>query len=290
MESLLQLLIRRFPDIAEKELYARVLCGEILVDGERVRDPGARVTAEVQISQQRRRYVSRGGDKLHAALERWPVPVKGRVFLDAGASTGGFTDCLLRFGAEAVHAVDVGYNQLDYQLRRDPRVIVHERTNLMGLHALDPSPDAAVADLSFRSLRGAARKLLSLTREGWAIVLVKPQFEFASTLKVGRDDSHGHSVPTRSSSALDAGVIRDRSVLLDILLTLRADLAADGISVRRVLASPVVGRRGNREFLFLIGLDAEHSSSDGPLFMDHPVDEQIRKVVSEPGHTNGRPE
>ncbi len=242
----------------------------MLVNGERIRDPALRVAADALIEMpSRQRYVSRGGEKLHAALEEWSAPVRGKVFLDAGASTGGFTDCLLQFGARAVHAVDVGYNQLDYRLRRDSRVIVHERTNLMHLESLDPPADAAVADLSFRSLRGAARKLLSLSGEGWAIVLVKPQFEFASALKRagagrspgsrgrGRSPVRGRSAPRdvadfNSATNFEAGVVRDPDVLQEILLSLRRDLAADGITVQGELASPVAGRRGNREFLFLL--------------------------------------
>lgn len=244
MPVLLQLLRERFPNESPKELHARILCGEVLVGGETERDPARSVASDVRIEWRVSRYVSRGGLKLEAALAAWQLPVKGRVFVDAGASTGGFTDCLLHAGAERVHAVDVGYNQLDYRLRQDPRVVVHERTNLMSLETLDPQPHAGVADLSFRSLRGAARKLLSLTREGWAVVLVKPQFELPS--------------PDRSFD----GVIRDRGQLLNTLMRVVGTLGDEDVVVVRTMPSPVPGRKGNREFLFLISVPGALAADD----------------------------
>ena len=239
MDTLLHILQQRNPDTSTEELYARIVCGQIYVNNQRERQPAAVVAADAQIEYRRPRYVSRGGEKLHAALVEWQIEVGDKVFLDAGASSGGFSDCLLQFGARQVHAVDVGYNQLDYRLRRDPRVVVHERTNLMTLRSLDPAADAAVADLSFRSLRGAAARLLSLTREGWAIVLVKPQFELAARGKHPALDAAG-------------GVVRGRALLLRTLLGLQQQLADEGVAVQRVLASPLRGRRGNQEFLFQI--------------------------------------
>lgn len=271
-----------------------------------MRDPAARVARGAVIElQSRPRYVSRGGEKLHAALAAWSIPVQDKVFVDAGASTGGFTDCLLQSGARVVHAVDVGYNQLDYRLRCDSRVIVHERTNLMDLEPLEPPPDAAVADLSFRSLRGAARKLLSLTSAGWGIVLVKPQFELASALKTGsggrgrRDRGSGYgnargATELDAGAALGAGVIRDADVLREILLRLQRDLRADGVLVKRALSSPLVGRRGNREFLFLIerseanhaGSEANHSAESTA----QSVEQEIRLAVSSPDAAGRCPE
>ncbi|TVQ40643.1 MAG: TlyA family RNA methyltransferase [Spirochaetaceae bacterium] len=273
MERLLRVLRQREPDTPPKELYARIVCGQIYVNGERVRDPAAAVEPGAAIEYRRRRYVSRGGDKLHAALAEWRIPVAGKVFLDAGASSGGFTDCLLQFGAACVHAVDVGYNQLDYRLRSDPRVAVHERTNLMTLPALDPPADAAVADLSFRSLHGAAGKLLSLSADGWAIVLVKPQFELAAALR-------RRSTPSRSAGSVrdaEGGVVRDRGVLLQTLLRLAGQLDSDRIAVRRVLASPIAGRRGNREFLFLIA----RAGADPPGAGQSAAEAEIRRAVAQ---------
>ena len=125
------------------------------------------------------KYVSRGGFKLEKALSEFGMDVTGLVMLDAGSSTGGFTDCLLQNGAKAVHSVDVGFNLLDFKIRNDSRVVVHEKQNIMTLtkEALVPAPQAAVADLSFRSIKGAASHILDLVGDTWLIALIKPQFE-----------------------------------------------------------------------------------------------------------------
>lgn len=234
---LLHLLQDRYPEYSKKELHAFILCGEVRVEGERLQDPKrlVRFDAEALLIGEERRFVSRGGEKLEAALLRWKLPVEGRVWLDAGASTGGFTDCLLRYGAKKVHAVDVGYNQIDYRLRRDGRVTVYERTNIMTLQSLEPAPEAACADLSFRSLRGAAAHLLSLTTEGIVIALAKPQFETPRL----RDDGFD-------------GLIRTPEEVGDILKLLVSALSGEGAVTRAVIPSPIPGRMGNREFLLLL--------------------------------------
>lgn len=220
-----------------EELLSHVLCGDVVVDDERVRDPRREVAADstVRIAPDpARRYVSRGGLKLERALSTWELDVSDAVVLDAGASTGGFTDCLLQHGARTVHAVDVGYNQLDYRLRRDPRVIAHERTNIMEVNGLEPPPTAAVADLSFRSLRGAAAHLWMLVDRSWMVLLIKPQFEWANP------------PPEFNGTVPDAAV---RPVLEHTL----SGLAGEGIPLSALIESPVRGRRGNREFLLLAG-------------------------------------
>jgi 23S rRNA (cytidine1920-2'-O)/16S rRNA (cytidine1409-2'-O)-methyltransferase len=230
---LLSLLQQTYPDEKKEELFARVLCGEVMVDGERVKDPKRPVAPTAEIMLAGRGFVSRGGEKLDAALAAWQIPVEGKVFLDAGASTGGFTDCLLQRGASRVHAVDVGFNQLAYSLRRDDRVIVHESTNITEVGHLDPPADAAVCDLSFRSLVGVSGSLLALTVERWFIALVKPQFEW------------------KEPSASFDGVVRRREDALSILTDTLERLAAEGAHARRLIASPIRGRRGNYEFLAL---------------------------------------
>jgi 23S rRNA (cytidine1920-2'-O)/16S rRNA (cytidine1409-2'-O)-methyltransferase len=236
---LLSLLKLRFPDVPPDELYARVLCGEVSVDGERVIDPKKQVKADTQLKFRKPSFVSRGGEKLDAAIERLGVRIEGLVFLDAGASTGGFTDALLSRGAAAVHAVDVGYNQLAYSLRENPRVFVHERTNIMALTALDPVPDAAVADLSFRSLRGAAAHLLSLVRLHWALVLFKPQFEKAVTSSIQDGDFRG--------------LVKSDEERLELLRALEKDLLNEGVQIAASVESPIAGKKkGNREIVLLI--------------------------------------
>jgi len=239
---LLGLLQERYIDYTKDELYAFVLCGNVVVNGERNRDPRGIVPTDASIELSGGgRFVSRGGDKLARAIELWKIPVEGRCFLDAGASTGGFTDCLLQNGATVVHSVDVGYNQLDFRIRNDSRVRVHERTNIMAVTAedLEPPPDAAVADLSFRSLSGAASQLLRLTREGWAVALAKPQFE-----------THGE-IPGF------AGVLADEGLIMGVLDSLWSNLEREGVRVKAITESPIRGRKGNREFLLWLESGAE---------------------------------
>lgn len=239
---LLDLLLRTYPHKSRDELYAAVLCGEVAVGGETLRDPAAVLDLHSEPElREAPRYVSRGGYKLEHALTTFRIDVRDRVVLDAGSSTGGFTDCLLAFGARLVHAVDVGYNQLAYRLRTDPRVMVRERTNVMDLAELSPVPDLVTADLSFRSLRRAAGHLLALTRRGEGIMLVKPQFEEASRRKAAgiRDgDDAGFS-----------GIVRDEERSRAILEETLADLAAEGLVLREWVESPILGRKGNREYL-----------------------------------------
>ena len=177
--SLLDLLCNRDQQLTREQHYTRILCGEIFVDGQCVRDPKQPVEQQASVEYKPvRRYVSRGGQKLEGVLKQWKIPVQGMSFIDAGASTGGFTDCLLQRGASRVIAIEAGENQLDYRLRTDPRVHVLENTNIMNVQSLPFAPEAAVADLSLRSLRKAAYHILSLVSEDWLIALVKPQYEW----------------------------------------------------------------------------------------------------------------
>lgn len=234
---LLEILQSRYPGKGEKELFAAVLQGRVLVEGRKSEKPRSPVSPESEIVLlEAPRFVSRGGEKLAYALDVWACGVEGRRFIDAGASTGGFTDCLLSYGAAGVYAVDVGYNQLDYRLRRDERVTVMERTNVMSLSPRDfPIPaDQAVADLSFRSLRGAALHILGLTAEGRGIFLAKPQFE------------------ERNPDPEFKGVVKDTERLRMILFGLFEDLYNEGVFVLKSVMSPLRGRKGNREFLLLL--------------------------------------
>jgi 23S rRNA (cytidine1920-2'-O)/16S rRNA (cytidine1409-2'-O)-methyltransferase len=241
--SLLDILCRRYPEKTREQHLAAVLCGDVYAGGERVRDPRRRLSAGVELALKPKIFVSRAGGKLDFALEIWGVRTAGKVVLDAGCSTGGFTQCLLKRGAAFVHAVDAGYNQIHPGLRKDPRVILKEETNIMSLDALDPVPAFAVCDLSFRSLRGAARRIIGLTSEGRLIALVKPQFEWENP-PAGFD-----------------GVVRESSDLKRILTRLAESLMAEGVFIADMACSPIRGRSGNREFLFdtnsVRGLDPE---------------------------------
>jgi 23S rRNA (cytidine1920-2'-O)/16S rRNA (cytidine1409-2'-O)-methyltransferase len=182
------------------------------------------------------KYVSRGGFKLEKALKEFGLDVTGLVMLDAGSSTGGFTDCLLQNGASAVHSVDVGFNLLDYKIRNDARVVVHERQNIMILEKQDivPAAQAAVADLSFRSIKGAASHILDLVGHTWMVALIKPQFE----------------VPRWQENFF--GVIEDPALMRSTLEGVYENLTSDGIGILHATVSPIKGHKGNTEFLALL--------------------------------------
>ncbi len=241
--TLLDRLCERYPDRGREQWYAAIACGAVLVDGERVRDPQRPIAVGATVEHiDAPPLASRAGYKLQHALNRFPVPVAGRVVLDAGSATGGFTDCLLRHGARHVHCVDVAHGALTYRLRKDPRTSVHERTNVMHLagDSLQPPPDGAVCDLSFRSLRGAAARLLGLTGDNWLVALIKPQFELAAapTARAARSRFDGRVIGTDAIIAVVTALVRD--------------LAAEGVVVQGCTPAPVRGRRGNREVLALL--------------------------------------
>ncbi len=202
-----------------------------------VADKPARLVAPgepLELVGPRPRFVSRGGEKLDAALDRFAVPVAGRTALDAGASTGGFTDCLLQRGAASVIALDVGHGHLDLRLRQDPRVTVRERTNVRHLR-LDEPVDLVVADLSFISLRTVATALVDALRPGPAgdlVLLIKPQFE-AGRVEVSRGK----------------GVVRAPATWAGAIEGVHTAFAAAGAAMMGLMVSPLLGAEGNVEFL-----------------------------------------
>ena len=220
-----------------------VLAGQVQVNGQVARKPSDSVRAADQVVVlARERYVSRGGYKLEHALQAFGLSVQGWVAIDIGASTGGFTDCLLQHGAARVYAVDVGRGQLDWTLRRDPRVIVMEGVNARHLtpaHFAAPfSPTELVAmDCSFISLRQILPPAVALLKSrGKILALIKPQFEA------------GKAEADRGAGVISDPVIHQR-VLLEIEQFVRADARLDW---RGVTESPLIGPAGNREFLALI--------------------------------------
>ena len=229
-------LVRRglAPDAAAAA--AAVAAGLVTVGGGPATNAAALVAPAdaVHLARPAGRYVSRGGEKLAAALERFDVDPRGRDALDAGASSGGFTDCLLQAGAAHVVAVDVGYGQLAWSLRSDPRVIVRERTNVRDLTREDlPFPASlVVADLSFVSLAGLVPQLVTLAAVGADhVLLVKPQFE-APEAGVGA-----------------GGVVRDPGVRRAAIERVASAAAASGAGTLAVMRSPIAGPAGNVEFL-----------------------------------------
>jgi 23S rRNA (cytidine1920-2'-O)/16S rRNA (cytidine1409-2'-O)-methyltransferase len=229
------LLARRGLFATREQARRAVLAGEIFVDGLLESKAGTAVsdTAAVEWRQQSPRYVSRGGFKLEKALKFFALTVEGRDALDVGASTGGFTDCLLQHGARHVWAVDVGYGQLDWQLRNDSRVTVLERTNIRKLEPdRVPAVDVVTIDVAFISLAKVFPAVIRLLKPDADIVaLIKPQFE-AGREAVGK-----------------RGVIRDPDVHVRVLRGVMANAQALGLSICAATHSPIKGPRGNIEFL-----------------------------------------
>jgi len=225
--------------LESREKAARViLAGDVLVDGQRVDKAGALVTPGAKIELVARpRFVSRGGDKLAHALAVFAIQPRGRFAIDVGASTGGFTHCLLEQGAVKVYAVDVGHGQLDAKLRADGRVVVMEKTNARNLpvDSFPESPDLATVDISFISLEKVLPSVFGvLTSQGEAVVLVKPQFEVGKG-QVGK-----------------GGVVRDGSHHRMVMARVARFAVLHGWHVRGVTASPLKGPKGNREFFLLL--------------------------------------
>jgi 23S rRNA (cytidine1920-2'-O)/16S rRNA (cytidine1409-2'-O)-methyltransferase len=213
-----------------------IMAGKVVVDGRVVTKPGTPVkpSARITLRGVPARFASRGGEKLDHALRRFTIDLAGKVCLDAGASTGGFTDCMLQYGARRVYAVEAGYGQLRGRLAADPRVVSMERTNLSEVHAdrLVPAIEFAAADLSYLSLRKAVPIIAErFTRHSPEMVcLIKPLYE-----------------------GLAQDRIDDRQALRHVLQALLADLAAAGFPVLDLFASPLIGGRGAVEFLARFG-------------------------------------
>lgn len=235
-ERLDKLLVTRGLVQSRERARALILAGQVVVDHHTVDKAGAQVSTDVSLRLKGEDipYVSRGGLKLEKALEAFAVEVTGRVALDVGASTGGFTDCLLQRGAIRVYAVDVGYGQLAWKLRQDERVVNLERTNIRHLQAetLQEQPGLAVIDASFISLDKVLPATLALLDEQAEVVaLIKPQFE------VGR------------GAVGKGGVVRDASQHKEVVERIRRLSEELGCQVLGVTESPILGPKGNREFL-----------------------------------------
>ena len=235
-ERLDQLLVQRGLAESRAKAQAVIMSGQVYVDGQKADKAGMAydVEAPIEVRGEVCPYVSRGGWKLEKALETFGVDPAGWVCSDSGASTGGFTDCLLQKGAAKVFAIDVGYGQLAWKLRQDPRVVSMERTNIRYVtpEDLGESLDLAVVDVSFISLKlvlPTIRRLLKAT--GQVLCLIKPQFE-AGREKVGKK-----------------GVVRDPAVHREVLEQFLRTAAELGFTVRALTYSPVKGPEGNIEFL-----------------------------------------
>ena len=248
------LLVERGLVESRAKAQALIMAGQVRVDGQVALkaaspiDPAAALTIDSPP-----RFVSRGGEKLEAALEAFEISVRGLVCADVGASTGGFSDCLLQRGAAKVYAIDVAKGMLHWKLRKDPRIIVVEQTNARFVDLLPEAVSLATIDASFISLKillPVVKKWFSArpgspppfkeNREGWrgVIALIKPQFE------AGRQDA-----------ARGGGVIRDAAIHRQVLLDVLTFAQAEGLGGRGLIRSPLLGPKGNTEFLAWLGFD-----------------------------------
>lgn len=242
-ERLDSIVSRRF-QITRSKAQGLIQTGRILdAAGTPLDKPGARFYSDVPLQLvDGNKFVSRGGDKLQYAFDTFPVSVSGKVAIDVGASTGGFTDCLLKNGAVRVYAVDVGYGQLAWELRQDKRVVVMERCNIRKLEpeVLEDRPEFFTADCSFISVRLVLSSLMPLlSRQPEGVVLIKPQFE-AGKERVGR-----------------GGVVRESSVHEEVIRDVGEHCRRLGFQEVDITPSPLLGPAGNREFLaWLHGFNA----------------------------------
>ena len=236
-------LVRRGLAPSRERARALIMAGKVLVAGHLVDKPGTLISLDAVCSLKEApnelKYVSRGGLKLEKALTTFGLNPEGLVALDVGASTGGFTDCLLRHGAKRVYALDVGHGQLAWTLRNDPRVVVMEHTNIRFLRSMPEPIQCATIDVSFISLRLVLPTLVPLLNAGaWVVALVKPQFE-AGKIEVDRG----------------GGIISDPAVHQRVLQELREWIPQHTLfQILGLTDSPLYGRDGNREYLFHLSL------------------------------------
>ncbi len=237
-----------------------IMAGLVYVDGKLRDKPGEKINEDlkIEIKGDDIAYVSRGGLKLEKAIEDFRIDVKMKTFLDIGASTGGFTDCLLQRGAKKVYSIDVGYGQLAWKLRQDPRVVVMERTNFRYLTHEDIGEivDAATIDVSFISLALIIKNLYNLLNEnGEIIALIKPQFE-AGRDKVGKK-----------------GVVRDPKTHIEVINKVIKELDKEKFFIKNLSYSPIKGPAGNIEFLAYFSKKISEKLEDS--------EDEIDKVVIE---------
>ncbi|MFZ5633661.1 MAG: TlyA family RNA methyltransferase [Bacillota bacterium] len=240
---------------SRNQANAAVIAGQVRVNGKRADKPGMKYDPDIQIEvMELPPYVSRGGYKLEKALRVFRISLAGKVVLDVGSSTGGFTDCALQHGAARVYAVDVGYGQLAWKMRTDPRVVAIERTNIKNLEPEDlgTRPNFVTIDVSFISLEKVMpRVALLVDRQAGGVALIKPQFE-AGREKVGKK-----------------GVVRDPAVHLEVLNRINTMMEENGWGVLGIDFSPIRGPEGNIEYLMYFDLS-------GPREFDRDL---IRRAV-----------
>ncbi len=225
-------------ELAENESKAQaiIMAGKVTVSGKVITKPGTQVDEDASLElAEKLPYVSRGGIKLAHALDEFKLDVTSLTAMDVGASTGGFTDCLLQRGAKRVYAIDVGYGQLDYKLRQDPRVVVMERINAHYPFSLPGRVNMTTIDLSFISVTKVIPNLIGhLIQPGYIIILFKPQFE------------------AKRKEVPKGGIIKDPQVHANVLGRFIVWATDHDLRLRGLVASPILGAEGNKEFLILL--------------------------------------
>ena len=256
------LLVSRGLAESREKAKAVIMEGKVFVRGQREDKAGAMFdeAAPIEIHGQKLKYVSRGGLKLEKAVEHFDLKLEGKVCMDVGSSTGGFTDCMLQNGAAKVYAVDVGTNQLDWKLRSDPRVVCMEKTNIRYLlpEQLDEKPEFASIDVAFISLTKVLRPVRELlTPDGQVAALIKPQFE-AGREKVGKK-----------------GVVREKSTHLEVIRQVLTFAWTAGFDILALEFSPIKGPEGNIEYLAWL------QKTDRPEKEEVPSWEEVRAQLPE---------
>lgn len=253
------LLVEQGLQESRQKAQATIMAGIVYVNNQKVDKPGTAVPkdAHIEVRGKTLRYVSRGGLKLEKAMQVWPITLEGKTCADIGSSTGGFTDCMLQNGAKKVYAIDVGYGQLDWKLRNDPRVVVMERTNARNMEPdwFTEAPDFASMDVSFISVKLILPGIYKSLREGaQAVILVKPQFE-AGRGRVGKN-----------------GVVRDKDTHRQVVEDTARFALDTGFSIRQIDYSPITGPKGNIEFLLLLEKSGTAGGTEVLADIPHIVD------------------
>lgn len=229
-----QIVHEQQPQYSRAQIQSWIMQGKVRVDGHIITKPGTMIKQDAVLAYDfhEPKYVSRAGFKLEKALEHFKIAVHGLTVMDAGLSTGGFTDCLLQQGAAKVYGIDVGYGQVHEKIRKDPRVVLMERTNLREVRDLGQPVDLVTLDLSFISVLKVMDAVDAVLRpQGALIVLIKPQFE-AKKEEVGR-----------------GGIIRDSKIHMQVIERVQSGIQAHGYTCHGVIESPIEGATGNKEFL-----------------------------------------
>ena len=222
-----------------KESRPLIMTGKVIVNDHMIDKPGTLVDPQltIRIKGSSSKFVSRGGDKIEAPIDTFNIDIKNKTVIDVGSSTGGFTDCVLQKGADLVYAVDVGYGQLAWKLQQDVRVKSFERKNIRDLELaeLDRSPDLAVIDASFISLKKILPKVASiLNKDGEILALIKPQFE------------------ARKEDVETGGIVRDEKLYREIIKDIVDEAKKLSLMVAGIMESPIKGQKGNREFFIYL--------------------------------------